>query len=157
MPLPCDEQPSNKHRSLPNGSRIMPDPSTKGYGELEVQNGTSDDAVLLLYNPAADEKVLEVYVQGKHSVRVKGIPEGTYRLKYVTGLVWDGGEDFLCDPNYAEFERDFSFTENRKQDGIQYHAITVTLHPVAGGNIRTKKISREEFLKGNRRKGLAAN
>jgi hypothetical protein len=29
--LPCDEQESRKRRSLPNGSRIMPDPPTTGY------------------------------------------------------------------------------------------------------------------------------
>jgi hypothetical protein len=68
------------------------------------------------------------------------------------GLDWDGGEStFRCDPDYAQFERDFAFTEETDQQGVQYHAITVTLHPVVGGNIRTKKISRQEFLKGNHR------
>jgi hypothetical protein len=136
---------------MPNGSRIRPDSAANGYGVLEVQNGTSEDAVLSLYNSAADATVREVYVQAKHSVRMKGIPEGTYHLRYAAGLDWDGGEEFLCDSDYAEFERDFSFTEERNQEGIQYHAITVTLHPVVGGNIRTKRISRQEFLKGNHR------
>jgi len=146
--LPCDEQEPRKHRSLPNGSRIMPDPPTTGYGELEVQNGTGEDAVLSLYNPAADETIREVYVQAKHSVLMKGIPEGTYQLAYMAGLDWDDGEAaFRCDPDYAEFERSFLFTEETNQEGVQYHTITVTLHRVVGGNIRTKRISREEFLR----------
>jgi hypothetical protein len=128
----------------------MPDVGTNGYGELEVQNGTSEDAVLSLYDSAADETVRGVYVQARHSVRMKGIPQGTYQLAYTAGLDWDDREAvFSCDPDYAQFERDFVFAEERNQEGIQYHLITVTLHPVIGGNVRTKRISREEFLKGH--------
>jgi hypothetical protein len=148
---PCDEHQATSHNSTPNGSRIIPDARTRGYGVLDVQNGTSEDAVLSLYDSAADETVREVYVQAGHSVRMKGIPKGTYELAYTAGMDWDGGKaTFRCDPDYAQFERDFAFTEERDQEGVQYHAITVTLHPVVGGNIRTKKISREEFLRNYR-------
>ena len=83
---------------------------------------------------------------------MKGIPEGTYQLRYAAGLDWDDDEaTFLCDPDYSEFEREFTFTEQTNQKGVQYHSITVTLHPVVGGNIRSKRISREEFLKGSHR------
>jgi hypothetical protein len=150
--VPCEEQEPRKHRSLPNGTRITPDPPTTGYGELEVQNGTSEGAVLSLYDPAAEQTIREVYVQAKHSVRTKGIPEGTYQLAYMAGVDWDDGEaTFRCNPDYAEFERNFVFKEETDQERIQYHSITVTLHPVVGGNIRTKRISREEFLRGNHR------
>jgi hypothetical protein len=126
----------------------MPDVGSNGYGELEVQNGTSEDAVLSLYDSAADETVRDVYVQARHSVRMKEIPRGTYQLAYTAGLDWDDGDAiFRCDPEYAQFERDFGFTEERNEEGVQYQTITVTLHPVIGGNIRTKRISREEFLK----------
>jgi len=147
---PCDEQALRS--SMTNGSRIVPDIGTNGYGVLEVQNGTSEDAVLSLYDSAADETIREVYVQARHSIRMKGIPEGTYQLVYTEGLDWDGSEaTFRCDPDYAQFERDFAFTEERDQEGVQYHSITMTLHPVFGGNVRTKKISRQEFLKNHRR------
>ena len=131
----------------------MPDAGTNGYGVLEVQNGTSEDAVLSLYDSAVDETVREVYVQAKHSFRMKGVSMGTYELAYTTGLDWDNaGETFRCgDPNYAQFERQFVFTEERDQEGVQYKTITVTLHPVVGGNARTKRISRQEFLKANHR------
>jgi phage FluMu protein Com len=153
--LPCGEQSPTRRRSIPNGSRIMPDVGTNGYGELEVQNGTSEDAVLSLYDSASDETVRDIYVQARHSVRMKGIPGGTYQLAYTAGRDWDGREAiFRCEPHYAQFEQDFAFTEERNQEGIQYHSITVTLHPVIGGNVRTKRISREEFLKGHRRASL---
>ncbi len=148
--LPCEEQAL---RSLmANGSRIVPDVGTSGHGVLEVQNGTNEDAVLSLYDSATDETIREVYVQARHSIRIKRIPVGTYQLVYTAGLDWDGSAAiFRCDPDYAQFERDFAFTEERDQEGVQYHSITVTLHPVVGGNVRTKKISRQEFLKNHRR------
>ena len=77
---------------------------------------------------------------------------GTYELAYTHGLDWVSDDIFRCgDPDYAQFERHFVFTEKRDQDGVQYKTITVTLHPVVGGNIRTKRISRQEFLKNHRR------
>jgi hypothetical protein len=149
---PCDEGEKEPHRSMANGSRIVPDVGTTGYGVLEVQNDTSEDAVLSLYGSNSDVKVRGVYVKAQHSVRMKGIPTGTYELAYTAGMDWDGGgTTFRCDPHYAQFERDFAFTEERDQEGVQYHAITVTLNPVVGGNIRTKKISREEFLRNDHR------
>jgi hypothetical protein len=90
-------------------------------------------------------------VQALHSVRMKGIPAGTYQLAYTAGLDWDGREAFRCDPDYAQFERDFVYTEEKNHEGVQYHSITVTLQPVIGGNVRTKRISKEEFLKGHHR------
>jgi hypothetical protein len=136
---------------MPTGSRIRPDSGTTGYGVLEVQNGTNEDAVLSLYDSAADQTVREFYVQARHSFRMKGIPRGTYELVYTQGFGWDGaGDIFRCgDPDYAQFERKFAFTEERDQEGVQYKTITVTLHPVVGGNVRTKRISRQEFLKAN--------
>lgn len=148
--VPCDEQ--GLRTSMTNGSRIVPDVGTNGYGILEVQNGTKEDAVMSLYDTATNETIREVYVQARHSIRIKGILEGRYQLVYTAGLDWDDSEAiFRCDPDYAQFERDFVFTEKRDREGIQYHSITVTLHPVVGGNIRTKKISRQEFLKNHRR------
>jgi hypothetical protein len=149
----CEGREPTQYRSARNGSRMIPDIGTNGRGVLEVQNGTREDAVLALYDFAADEMVREVYVQAMHTVRMKGIPKGTYELAYTTGLDWDNdGAIFRCgDPDYAQFERNLAFTEERDQEGVQYHSITVTLHPVVGGNVRTKKISRQEFLKANHR------
>jgi hypothetical protein len=145
----CDEQDRTNFHSLSNGSRMMPDESPKGHGVLEVQNGTGEDAVLLLHDPTTDETVRGVYVQAMHSVRMEGIPMGTYELAFAEGLDWDSGRaTFRCgDVDYAQFDRDFEFTEKKDPEGIRYKAISVTLQPVAGGTVRTKKMSRQEFLK----------
>lgn len=150
--LPCNNQDLTNPRSMPNGSQITPDVSASGYGVLEVQNGTSEDAVLSLYDSADNERVREVYVKARHTVRMKGIPKGTYELAYTHGLDWVSDDIFRCgDQDYAHFERQFDFTEDKDQEGVQYKTITVTLHPVVGGNVRTKKISRQEFLRTHRR------
>ncbi len=128
---------------------MMSDEGTKGHGVLDVQNGTGEDAVLLLHDLTTDETVRRVYVQALHSVRIERIPMGTYELAFAEGLDWDSGRGvFRCgDPDYAQFDRDFAFTEKSDPDGIQYKTIAVTLQPVVGGTVRTKKISRQEFLK----------
>jgi hypothetical protein len=146
----CNEDEKEPHRSMPNGSRIVPDVGTTGYGVLQVLNGTSEDAVLSLYD-SAGEAVREVYIVARHSVRMKGISRGTYELAYTNGLDWVSGDIFRCgDPDYAQFEREFTFTEERDQESVHYKTITVTLHSVVGGNVRTKRISRQEFLKNHR-------
>jgi hypothetical protein len=102
------------YTSLRNGNRIEPDIGTDGYGVLEVQNGTSEDAVLSLDDLAANEIIREVYVQAKHTVRLKGIPEGTYQLDYEAGLDWDSRESiFHCGDHYARFERNLAYTEEK--------------------------------------------
>lgn len=146
---PCDEHAP--HSSMANGSRIIPDVGTTGDGVLDVQNGTNDDAVLFLIDSAHEkETIREVYVQAGHSIRMKGIPMGTYELSYTHGIDWAGDDIFRCGQDYAQFERDFPFTEERDRNGTHYDSIIVTLHSVVGGNIHTKRLSRQEFLKNHR-------
>jgi len=49
---------------MPNGSRIAPDVGTTGYGELEVQNGTDEDAELISYDSGTEQRIRAVYVRG---------------------------------------------------------------------------------------------
>jgi hypothetical protein len=73
----------------------------------------------------------------------------------MTGLNWVESEDvFSWQPSYSEFQRAFDFSERRDSEGVQYHSISVTLHAVPLGNVRTRAITREEFLKGHRHVAL---
>ena len=75
---------------------------------------------------------------------------------FTTGLNWvesnegDGEGTFSWHPAYSEFEHNFEFSEQRNSEGVHYHNISVTLHSVPAGNVRTRAITREEFLKGHR-------
>ena len=128
--------------SLENGARMAPDVGTDGYGILNVSNGTTEDAEIILYNVERDEQTRDVNVKAYNSLQVTGIPVGTYELKYAIG------------PSCYEFERSFDYTEQRTEDAdrvrVNYKEISVTLHPVVGGNVRTIKISRGNFLRGHR-------
>jgi hypothetical protein len=138
--VPQEGSPLELEPSLPNGARIAPDIGTDGRGELKVDNGTTEDAEIILYNVERDEKSRDQNVTAHNVLQIAGIPVGTYELKYKLGS------------SYYKFERSLSYTEERTrgEDGVwvNYHQIGVTLHSVVGGNARTKPISRADFLKG---------
>ena len=77
------------------------------------------------------------------------IPPGDYALVFTTGIDWiESGATFCQNPAYREFEKTLQYVERQDEDGLEYHTIRVSLQPVPGGNVRTKTITREEFLKG---------
>jgi len=138
--VPQSGSPFEQEPSLPNGARIAPDVGIDGRGELNVNNGTAEDAEIILYNVERDEQTRDVNVRAHNVFQITGIPVGTYELKYALG------------PTCYQFERSLDYVEQRTEGGdrvrVNYKEISVTLHPVVGGNVRTKQISRSDFLKG---------
>jgi hypothetical protein len=150
----ADPRPTD-YNTLPTGTRIEEDIGTGGHGELDVDNGTSEDAVVRLCDDTTDQTLRWFFVQAHSSAHVAKVPRGTYRLIFTTGLNWVEAEDtFSWHPSYSEFDKTFEFNEQRNSEGVQYKAISVTLNPVLFGNVRTKTITREEFLKGHRHVAL---
>lgn len=151
---PADPRPT-EYNSLPTGTRIAEDIGADGHGKLTVENGTSEDAVVQLSDVATDQTVRWFFVKAHSSAHKALIPQGTYRLTFTTGLNWVESEDtFSWQPSYYEFEQTFEYREQRDSEGVQYKTISVTLNPVLFGNVRTKEITREEFLKGHRHVAL---
>jgi hypothetical protein len=146
-----DPRPKRYH-SLANGARLGDDAETNnGHGKLSVSNRTDLDAVVRLYNRVTQETVRWFFVKANSSCTVNSIPQGDYVLAYTSGLDWiDSEEAFRWHPSYHEFDRTVSYSEQTDASGIQYEEFSVTLHPVFGGNIRAKVISRSDFLKGHR-------
>lgn len=139
---PTDPRP-REYKSLPSGTRLAPDLGG-GYGRLTADNGRDEDAVVRLSDAVTDQTIRYVFVQAHSSVHVDHIPQGTYRLAYTTGLNWIESEDtFSWHADYHECERIFEYRPYKAT------SITVTLHPVPFGNLRTKRITREEFLMGH--------
>jgi hypothetical protein len=138
--VPQSGSPFEQESSLPNGARIAPDVGIDGRGELNVNNGTAEDAEIILYNVERDEQTRDVNVRAHNLFQITGIPVGTYELKYALG------------PTCYQFERSLDYIEQRTEEGdrvrVNYKEISVTLHSVVGGNVRTKQISRSDFLKG---------
>ncbi len=151
----ADPRPT-KYNSLPTGTRIgKGDVCAGGHGELTVENGTPEDAVVRLSDVTTDQTVCWFFVQTQSSAHVSGIPQGSYKVRYSTGLNWVESEDsFSWRPSYSEFDRTFDYGEERDPEGVRYDAIRVTLHSVVSGNVRTRAITREEFLRGHRHVAL---
>jgi len=61
-------------------------------------------------------------------------------IAYTTGLDWDGVTIPVGVIKTTQFEKQFTFTEENNQEGIQYQAITVTCTPVIGGNVRRRNV-----------------
>lgn len=147
----ADSRPK-EYYSLPSGTRIEPDIATGGHGKFTAKNGTDDDAVVRLSDVATDQTIRWFFVQAGSSADVGQIPQGSYRVSFTTGLNWIESEDrFSWHPDYREYDRIFEYSVRRDSEGAPYKAtaITVTLHSVPFGNVRTKRITREEFLKGH--------
>jgi hypothetical protein len=143
------------YNSLPNGSSIESDRCEGGHGVLSVQNGTDEDAVVRLYDPRDLRTICWFLVRQNDSASRSTIPEGDYRLAYTMGHGWIESDDaFRWQPSYGEYEKAFGYAEQHDHEGIQYKEISVTLQPVHGGNVRTRTISREEFLRGHRHTAL---
>lgn len=128
-----------------------------GLGELTVENGTALDAVVRLVRLSSDQTTRWFYVRAKQSVPIAGIPAGEYRLLYTSGADWDdSATQFRLSANYDEFERMLSYHETPEESGKTiYKSFSVTLQPVLYGNVRTRKISRDEFLRGHRSRALS--
>jgi hypothetical protein len=149
----ADPRPT-EYNSLPTGTRIEGCVGG-GHGELKADNGTTEDAVVRLSDVATDETVCWFFVQAHSSAHMKHIPQGTFTLAFTTGLNWKESEDvFTWHPSYDQFDRVFEFNEQRDSERVHYKTVSVTLNPVLFGNVRTKTITREEFLKGHRHVAL---
>jgi hypothetical protein len=72
-----DSRPT-EYNSLPTGTRIEEDTGTGGHGELTVENGTSEDAVVRLSDVTTDQTVRWFFVQAHSSAHVPRMPPGSY-------------------------------------------------------------------------------
>jgi hypothetical protein len=108
-----------------------------------------------LSDTSTDETVCWFFVQAHSSAHMKHIPQGRFTLAFTTGLNWNESEDvFTWHPSYDQFDQVFEFNDQRDSERVHYETINVTLNPVLFGNVQTKTITREEFLKGHRHVAL---
>jgi hypothetical protein len=121
-----------------------------GLGSLNVKNGTSPDAVVILYQ--GDVQRRAAYVRASDAAAIPKVAAGTYSVRFTSGRSWNG-EEFLNEAIFSEFERPLVFAETEKEDGIIFSNFTLTLNPVVGGKERTRqtpkfKLSKQMPLEG---------
>ena len=131
--------------SLPTGTKCsasIPAQANSGRGELEAINGTGLDACVIVLDSNTQERVRMVYVKSQDSFTLGHLNPGNYNVLFATGVDWDNtGEHFNRNASYFEFGKVLSFEE----EGRSYEQHTITLNPVANGNVHLRSISEAEF------------
>jgi hypothetical protein len=141
IPVERERMPPPYTISLPTGTRIIPDQATTGRGELVAINGTGADACVIVLDSNTQERVRKVYIKSQDSFTLGHLNPGNYNVLFATGVDWDNtGERFNRNASYFEFGKVLSFKE---EGGYEQH--TITLNPVANGNVRRRSISETEF------------
>ncbi len=118
----------------------------RGYGTLEISNGTSFDAIAKLVNVSTGKSHREVYVRANSSARVSGIAQGTYELYFSTGNDFAPSlKKFLRSATYSKFDDSLNFQEIRESDGITFSNFRVSLDKVALGTATTSAVDENSF------------
>ncbi|MDA3922588.1 MAG: hypothetical protein PF501_18220 [Salinisphaera sp.] len=108
---------------------------------LEIRTSEGADYLVKLEDTGTNENILDVFIRGGSTTRIQ-VPLGSYILKYAVGKTWYGYNDFFGpDTGYSKADSIFRFS----REGNQVRGYTVTLYSVTNGNLRTSKISPDNF------------
>jgi hypothetical protein len=135
-----------------NGNIFQKDESFfTGYGQLEIKNGTSDDAVIKLVNLSIKKSVMTVYVRRNSELNINGIIDGNYSLFFDLGRGYDEKQNIFIENNSpSKFDEllNYNTSSYNTSDGVttNYHTFRVTLNPVLGGTARTSDVPLREFM-----------
>lgn len=120
---------------------------------MTVNNGNSDDAVVMLSGSDVDATDRLFYVRAGMEATMTEITPGRYRIKFQIGKNWDSeGEVFRCVPTTAIFDHEESFEERETEVDVQYSHVHITLHKVVGGNARTRPLDPNAFRRRSRKR-----
>jgi hypothetical protein len=135
--------PKRRNRRLANGTLIR-NGGRGGRAYLRIRNGLSHDAVVTLVR--GKSRVLSVYVRKNKSYQINGVRDGTYRIYFTTGDDWDGSaRTFTRNCDFSRFEDPVRFQTFYTGGSIQWQNWSLTLHPVLGGNARTRSVRPGDF------------
>ena len=130
--------------------RIGVYPDKEAMSNLTVGNGNEKAALGKLIDILTDSKVCEFVVLPKSSIKLEHIPDGRYRFVFSIGDEIVRGTSQMWNPASVEqFEEPIVFqtTTTIYTRVKEWPSQTITLHGVAGGNVRTKPLGQAEFAK----------
>lgn len=156
--LTYEEEPSKKN----NGSAYEPPPvpaftaapqvtprngevkwytNERAIAPLEIKTSGGSRYLIKLKDAITKQPVLTVYIRGGRKINLE-VPLGTFEITYASGDTWYGYKHlFGPKTRYSKADETFSF----RDVGYQVTGYTLTLYPVASGNLRTKGISANQF------------
>ncbi len=123
---------------------------------VEIDNQTSNDAVVLLVNAYTEKKIRNEYVRKGTKFKMTGVPDGVYYIRMMSGNNWN--PNLQVGPLTGGFSKNRSISGNSDSndwmkigttyadsDGIYYEGFSQTLHGVVGGDVESESLTAIEF------------
>ena len=128
----------------PGTGEVLTRRGPAGRGELAVQNGADEDALVTLSRDG--RAVYTMYVRTGEGAQLTGVADGDYQIFVAQGDGWNGElRRFTASADYARFADTASFTTVRESGGIRSTRLRITLQPAAGGNAVSKPVDPQAF------------
>jgi hypothetical protein len=125
--------------SRPHSGTILYEAISGGMGQLTIENGLSQDGVVVLV--LGRSRAISVYVRDKAKITVHNVKEGTYTIYFTTGYHYSA-----CQGRFTEDAAYYRFDKHAHFVAPPYYTIaSLTLNPVKGGNAPTSQIGPQDF------------
>lgn len=141
--IPPTPTPRPVARRLASGTILRNDLRSGflGKGELTIENGQGQDAVVALSSLDGGD-VLAFYVRNGDSYTIGDIRNGTFFLYFTRGEDWDGNSGrFTRNASYLRFDDTLDFLTT----SATYTTFRVTLYAVPNGNAATRRVDAGHF------------
>jgi hypothetical protein len=142
--------PSQPVFSLPNGTEIRKRRHLNGRGELTVENGTLDDAVIHVVDLQTGKTIRTFYVKTDNTFTEKQISPGEYGVYFSTGIDWNVElKSFNLNASYSRFGANLEYTERMDEVTGKIETVTykISLQPVHDGNAKIEPSDKDAFDK----------
>ena len=101
-----------------------------------MDNSTGDrDAIARLYLGGKKPAARSMYIKLGEKFTSKSLEPGTYTMRY----------RFIGSTDTFEAENPFALSESKTETGRRFSNVTVTLYKVRDGNMKSIKVSADEF------------
>lgn len=125
--------PTQLPERRPANGQLLDSLRRTGNGQLRVDNGTENDAVVKLMQDG--KSIVSVYVGKGSNTTVDNINDGSYELFYTSGIDWDNQlRTFTRSCLFKRFETPAEFTTAPIKGGIKYTTQAVRLQSRTGEN-----------------------
>jgi hypothetical protein len=138
----------NTSMVAPKNNQILSDayPESSARGELQIDNGTSEHSIVKLIDRLTDAKILSFTVCAHRKAHVGGVPDGEYDVLFAFGdQIYEGSDRFFQPHGFSKFVSPITFATRATNRTIEWDRLSLTLHPVFAGNVRTTALSQSEF------------
>ena len=136
VPAPSGPRPEN--------GAVVTKRGGTGRGELAIDNGADEDALVSLSRGASASYA--VYVRAGESAQLTGIEDGDYRIFVTQGEGWNGTTHrFTASADYSRFDESAVYTTQKESGGVRYTRLKITLQPAAGGNAQAVPVDPDAY------------